>query len=225
MPFLPRKVMLMKITNMVSTGLILTLLGSNIIIGESYILNQNKLEKKIHTQSKLIATKQKNNELLKRIIDVKSFENFELTKSYGNLNQQMDKVKMENTSLKTDNIKLKKQLKEREKVSKKRKFYVEATAYTATCQEGCTGITYTEVDVRNTIYHKGYRVIASDNSVLPLYSIVQVDTKNESFKAIVLDRGGGIDNFEIDLLVKNETDARNFGRQKVKITVLKEGNN
>jgi 3D (Asp-Asp-Asp) domain-containing protein len=78
--------------------------------------------------------------------------------------------------------------------------------------------------VRNTIYHKGYRVIASDNSVIPLYSIVQVDTKNESFKAIVLDRGGGINNYEIDLLVRNETDATNFGRQRALITVLKEGN-
>jgi 3D (Asp-Asp-Asp) domain-containing protein len=56
-----------------------------------------------------------------------------------------------------------------------------------------------------------------------LYSIVRVDANNESFEAIVLDRGGGINGFEIDVLVKNEHAALQFGRQKVLITVLREG--
>src|SRR5690554_3211015 len=43
----------------------------------------------------------------------------------------------------------------------------EATAYVALCDSGCTGITATGYDVRNTIYSpKGHRVIAVDPSVV-----------------------------------------------------------
>lgn len=99
---------------------------------------------------------------------------------------------------------------------------VTATAYTSKCK-GCTGFTFTEHDVRNTIYYNGLRIIASDNSVIPLYSIVRVETKNESFHAIVLDRGSGIDGLEIDLLVKTTDEAMEFGRQNVKISIIRKG--
>lgn len=99
---------------------------------------------------------------------------------------------------------------------------VTATAYTSRCK-GCSGFTFTEYDVRNTIYYNDLRIIATDNKVIPLYSIVRVETKDTSFHAIVLDRGGGIKGYEADVLVGSYDEAISFGRQKVKIIVLREG--
>jgi 3D (Asp-Asp-Asp) domain-containing protein/uncharacterized coiled-coil protein SlyX len=105
----------------------------------------------------------------------------------------------------------------------KKKFYVEATAYIAMCSEGCTGKTATGKDVRNTTKVDGMRVIATDPNVIPMYSLVKVETESETFYAQALDKGGGIDGYEIDVLVSNTNVAQDFGRQKVAITVLREG--
>lgn len=97
-----------------------------------------------------------------------------------------------------------------------------ATAYTSNCV-GCSGFTYSQYDVRNTIYYKGYRIIATDNNVIPLYSIVEIEARNDKFKAIVLDRGGAIKGNRIDLLVSSKSEAYTFGRQEVKVTIIREG--
>jgi 3D (Asp-Asp-Asp) domain-containing protein len=111
----------------------------------------------------------------------------------------------------------------REKEQNKQiKYNIVATAYTSTCK-GCSGITYTGYNVKNTIYYNGLKIIATDNSIIPLYSIVLVEARNETFKAIVLDRGGGIKGYEADVLVENESVAVQFGRQNVTITVLRKG--
>jgi 3D (Asp-Asp-Asp) domain-containing protein len=208
---------------LVSSGIILALLGSNLITGYQYISDSRKYEQKISQKSKIISQ----NEEKLIVLTEKSVKNEQKLSDFSNkidlLTVELEKVKKENQDLTKENKQIKKELPSRGEVNQQRKFYVEATAYTANCKEGCTGITYTEYDVRNTIYYKGLRVIASDNSVLPLYSIVRVDANNESFEAIVLDRGGGINGFEIDVLVKNEHSALQFGRQKVLITVLREG--
>lgn len=97
-----------------------------------------------------------------------------------------------------------------------------ATAYTARCA-GCTGITKSGKDVRNTVTHEGKRIIAVDPRVIPLHSIVKVQTQKEQFLAIALDIGGDIKNKRIDLLVKNKNVAFEFGRQPATITILREG--
>lgn len=95
-----------------------------------------------------------------------------------------------------------------------------ATHYTAGC-EGCSGITATGVDVRNTIYHNGMRVIAVDPSVIPLNTIVQVTYPNgTSFKAIAVDTGGAIKGNIIDILVETKSEAYQLGRQSVTIEIL-----
>jgi 3D (Asp-Asp-Asp) domain-containing protein len=105
----------------------------------------------------------------------------------------------------------------------KRQITVGATAYIAKCSEGCTGRTRTGVDVSNTIYYKGYRVIAVDTSVIPLNSLVKVETTHESFTAMAIDTGGGINGHEIDVLVGSTSKAREFGRQRATLTILREG--
>lgn len=93
----------------------------------------------------------------------------------------------------------------------------EATAYIADC-DGCIGITKTGYDVRdNSIDH---RVIAVDPDVIPLYSIVEIEGLG-MFRA--LDIGGAIKGNRVDVLVQNFDDAIEFGRQQVKLRVVKEG--
>lgn len=103
-----------------------------------------------------------------------------------------------------------------------RKLNVEATAYTARCT-GCSGITATGVDVRNTIYNEGHRVIAVDPSVIPLHSLVEVSANGQTFTAVAKDTGGAIKGSRIDLLVGTKSDARSFGRRGATVTVIREG--
>ncbi|GAF14552.1 cell wall-binding protein [Bacillus sp. JCM 19045] len=89
---------------------------------------------------------------------------------------------------------------------------VEATAYTAFC-EGCSGVTYTGIDLRA---NPDQKVIAVDPSVIPLGSKVYVEGYGE---AIAGDIGGAIKGNKIDLFMPNHDDAIQFGRQNVTIHV------
>lgn len=96
----------------------------------------------------------------------------------------------------------------------------EATAYTAFCSTGCTGVTATGLNVANTIYApSGRRIVAVDPVVVPLGSVVLVTLANgQSFEAQAEDTGGAIKGNRIDILVATHAEAVNFGRQAVKIT-------
>lgn len=97
---------------------------------------------------------------------------------------------------------------------------VEATYYTAEC-EGCIGITYTGVDVREDITHEGNRIIAVDPDVIPLGTTVIVRTDNgEEFKATTQDIGGDIRGKRIDILVETKPEARRLGRVKATVEVI-----
>lgn len=104
-----------------------------------------------------------------------------------------------------------------------RQVNVVATAYTNSCS-GCTGITSTGVNIKNTIYHNGVRVIATDPSIIPTHSLVRIETSSgQSFLAVAEDKGGAIHGGIIDVLVSSYDDAINFGRQTATITILREG--
>lgn len=97
---------------------------------------------------------------------------------------------------------------------------VSATAYVADC-EGCSGITKTGVDVRNTTHYEGKRVIAVDPSVIPLGTDVEVTLPNgDTFVATAQDIGGWIDGYEIDVLVADRETAIEFGRQQAEVRIL-----
>ncbi|MCY9066626.1 3D domain-containing protein [Bacillus inaquosorum] len=97
----------------------------------------------------------------------------------------------------------------------------EASAYTADCPEGCSGVTATGIDVTGTIYHAGKRIIAVDPSVIALGSAVEIKQANgTTFEAEAQDMGGAIKGAKIDVLVANEADAVQFGRQSVQVRVI-----
>ncbi|MGI8316396.1 LysM peptidoglycan-binding domain-containing protein [Halobacillus mangrovi] len=91
-------------------------------------------------------------------------------------------------------------------------FTAEATAYTANC-EGCSGTTYTGIDLKANPDRK---VIAVDPDVVPLGSEVYVEGYG---KAIAGDIGGAIDGNRIDVFIPNQSDALDFGRKQVEVTV------
>ena len=96
----------------------------------------------------------------------------------------------------------------------------EATAYTAFCNTGCTGVTATGYDVSNTIYKEGKRIIAADPSVIALGTNVVIKTSDgNSFEAVVEDTGGDIRGNRIDILVDSVDEAIEFGRQSVEVEI------
>lgn len=90
---------------------------------------------------------------------------------------------------------------------------VEATAYTANC-EGCSGITYTGI---NLIANPDRKVIAVDPDVIPLGTEVYVEGYG---RAVAGDIGGAIDGNRIDVFIPDRSEALEFGRQTVQVKIL-----
>lgn len=90
---------------------------------------------------------------------------------------------------------------------------VVATAYTAEC-EGCSGITYTGIDLNKD---RNAKVIAVDPDVIPLGSEVYVEGYGH---AIAGDIGGAIKGNKIDIHVPTKEEAYEWGVRNVEVTVL-----
>lgn len=91
---------------------------------------------------------------------------------------------------------------------------VEATFYTAFCAEGCGGVTATGLDVSNTIYHGGRRIIAVDPNYIKLGSTGTLTLPTgQTYRVTAQDTGGAISGARIDLLVASESEANRLGRQ------------
>jgi 3D (Asp-Asp-Asp) domain-containing protein len=198
----------MRKSTMVSTGIISVLLISNITIGMSYVIDNDHHKKAIISKNMTIGSNKyiykEELSLQKEMIDAKNHIIQQQSTEIHNLKQQLENAMTRNES-------------------PMRQLNMTATAYIPNCK-GCSGLTFTEYDVRNTIEYEGMRIIAADFNKIPLYSIVKVDTNTESFEAIVLDTGGAIRNSNtIDLLVNSYESAIQFGRQEVLITVIREG--
>ncbi|RHW31758.1 DUF348 domain-containing protein [Lysinibacillus yapensis] len=93
-----------------------------------------------------------------------------------------------------------------------KEFYVTATAYTANCA-GCSGVTATGIALKN-----GMKVIAVDPKVIPLGSKVWVEGYGN---AIAGDKGGAIKGNKIDVFIGSKKQAKNWGRKKVRVKILK----
>ena len=102
-------------------------------------------------------------------------------------------------------------------------YYMKISHYSQYCN-GCTGVTAAGINIRNSIYYQGMRVIAADTSIIPLWSIVEMHLPTGVQKAIVLDRGGAIKGNKIDLLVSSTKEAYKLGvYRNVKLVVIRNG--
>lgn len=99
---------------------------------------------------------------------------------------------------------------------------IEFTYYTAFCDTGCIGVTASGYDVSNTIYYEGMRIVATDPSVIPMYSILEFEFNGDIIKAIALDTGGSIKGNRIDMLVSSRKEAYALGRNMKEVTILQE---
>ena len=95
----------------------------------------------------------------------------------------------------------------------------EATNYTPYCT-GCSGVTAVGLDVRKSIYYNNYRIIATDPKVIPMWSLVEVVTPYETFKAVAADTGGAIKGSKIDILVATKEEAYRLGRFNAKVRII-----
>ncbi|PAD91744.1 3D domain-containing protein [Shouchella clausii] len=97
----------------------------------------------------------------------------------------------------------------------------EATAYIALCDSGCSGITATGIDVRDSIYHGSDRIIAVDPASIALGTRVEIRLSDgTTFTAQAQDTGAAIKGAKIDVLVATEAEAWDFGRQSVELRIL-----
>lgn len=92
---------------------------------------------------------------------------------------------------------------------------VVATAYTAEC-EGCSGITYTGINLNEDRHAK---VIAVDPNVIPLGSKVYVEGYGY---AVAGDIGGAIKGNRIDIHLPTTQEAINWGVREVNVTIIEE---
>jgi 3D (Asp-Asp-Asp) domain-containing protein len=198
-----------------TTMIISTSLLSNVVLVNQYKIDTNKFEKKIQSQKELIKSNNSkfNNEVNKKqgIINNQQQEINNLNQTIQDKSSEIAKLQQQLTNATTRNE------------SPMRQMNMQVTAYTSNCT-GCSGLTFTEYNVRNTVYYQGYYIIAADFNKLPLYSIVEIKTDSRTIKAIVLDTGGLIRNSNVlDLLVSTYDEAIQFGRQNATVTVLREG--
>lgn len=100
---------------------------------------------------------------------------------------------------------------------------VEFSYYVAMCDSGCIGKTATGIDVRNTVYYQGMRIVATDPNVIPTWSIIQFELHGQKVRAIALDTGGYIKGHKIDMLVDSVSEANKLGRHVKKVEILQYG--
>jgi 3D (Asp-Asp-Asp) domain-containing protein len=170
------------------------------------------------------------------LIDKAVYENHKLYESVSDMQQKVDSLEDDLAEANQEIAELKKREIERQKVVARKQVEAKAKAkaqesqgqtfhvthYTATCK-GCSGITKTGVNVKNTIYFEGYRIIAVDTNLIPLGSIVEMSDGKRTFKAIAIDVGGGIRGNEIDLLVGSVKEALALGKKDMKVRFIRKG--
>ncbi|WP_010648485.1 3D domain-containing protein [Oceanobacillus massiliensis] len=100
-----------------------------------------------------------------------------------------------------------------EQAPKGKTISVSATAYTAKC-DGCSGITYTGIDLNK---NPNAKVIAVDPNVIPLGSEVYVEGYGYATAA---DIGGAIKGNEIDIHVPTDKEAVSYGIQTIDVTIV-----
>ncbi len=101
--------------------------------------------------------------------------------------------------------------------------------YAADCR-GCTGVTASGYNIRNTLYYSdqefgNVRIVAADGSI-PFGTIIRIRTTNDVILAIVLDRGGiGFGKkYLFDLLCESEQEAYQLGvLRNTSIEILRKG--
>lgn len=96
---------------------------------------------------------------------------------------------------------------------------MEVTAYcacTKCCGPNAQGITASGLPVS----HNGGAFVAADTSVMPMYTKLQIPGYHGGKSVPVIDRGGAIKGYKLDLYYPTHEEALKWGRQRVLVTVV-----
>lgn len=209
---------------LITGGIVTALIASNVVACHqwkedniksdhkitSLTQNKNKLEQSLSDKDKLINQYQKD-------IDTYESKVSKLNSENKKLNNQIDKLKHD--------LKKEKGKSDCPSVSSKRvlkTMAMELSFYTDSPDE--TGnnhsITKSGYDLKNGMTYQGMKIIAADQNVLPMYSIVEIDGIG---RAIVLDTGSYIQSNRLDVLVSSKQEAFKRGRYNETVKVLRLG--
>lgn len=168
---------------------------------------QKAFEKKIEKQGSLLDQKEKDIQIINQ-------QNEQLTVLVEQQKAQISQQDAKITDLQKEAEEAKKTaMPSRGQVETQKKFYVEATGYTAYCK-GCSGKTkWNELDLRA---HPEYKIVAVDPNVIPLGTKVHVEGYGY---AVAADTGGAIKGNKVDLFFPETQQALNWGRRTVEVTV------
>ena len=214
-------------TKIITSAILIAGLGS----GSYYTYNEfNKLEDKnrkladqVNELSGEIANKDKL--IIKKEIEIGTLQtgNKELNDKVNDLNKTIEN---KNTSIHNLKQQLEKATKRNESPTDNSKVIntmtMELSFYTNDPREGggYGAITKSGFDVSNTIKYQGMGIAASDNKLLPLYSIIEIEGLG---RYIILDSGGKIKGKTLDILVATREEAFKKGRYNAKVNVIRYG--
>lgn len=190
--------------------------NKNLEVQRGKIEDLNKMNKELNTD---LNQKEKENKINKKKLEKKSMQLKKKDKKIKDLEKKVS-LKKHKEALASSNPKqstvrnVKTASVSRENVSSSKELMMTATAYTAFCDTGCTGVTATGRDLTND---RSAKVIAVDPRVIPLGTKVYVEGYGY---AVAADTGGAIKGHKIDLHVPTESQANQWGVQKVKVKIL-----
>ncbi|MFD1851963.1 3D domain-containing protein [Oceanobacillus bengalensis] len=136
-----------------------------------------------------------------QVLEIKSVSDEQVSDSIGKTNSTASKVDTETEEVTS------KESREGKTIE------VAATAYTASC-EGCSGITYTGLDLNK---NPNAKVIAVDPNVIPMGSEVYVEGYGYATAA---DIGSAIKGNKIDVFVPTLSEAEKWGTRSLEVTIL-----
>jgi len=85
---------------------------------------------------------------------------------------------------------------------------------------GESGVTTSGYDLDNGILFKGYRILASDNSI-PFGTLVKLSFEDgSSITGVVLDRGGMITENRFDIVMRTKEECMDFGEKLIKYKII-----
>ena len=164
-------------------------------------------------------------ELMLEVEEAENKKKVEEIKRLDQLAKEKELARLEDVKRKEEAKRKQEELKAKEEASKKDTYdskwrTFEATHYSAFC-DTCsgTGKTASGVSVAKSIYYKGYRVIATNQNEIPMWSIVEVKTPNGTYEAVALDTGG-FGAGGIDVLVDSTKTAYKLGRFDVQVRII-----
>lgn len=220
------------------------LLVTGLVVSSAIFIDSNlDLKKENRSLNQTLEVQVNENDNLRETNEVKEKKVSLLTESNRTLSDESIRLKKQVKQLENENTKLEKELQQtkeflrRQEQIKKSKVNTDSwqnftlTFYTPRWQEGSGDPnkvveTATGYDVSpNNYTYKGLRIIATNNNIIPLGSLVDIEFAGKLHHCIVLDNGGKMKKnpYLIDFLVPTVKEAFAYGVQKGKVKVIRKG--